>query len=129
MFGLAVLAALIVVVIVVGLRSLSKPVVDGDLAVIEQLREVGSNLAKPHDLEFFLYFPTEEKARAAQSQLSNDGFVAKVELGADNKNWLCFATQTLVPTHERLAAMRVRLEGVASTLGGEYDGWGSGVVE
>ena len=39
--------------------------VDRDLLVLQQLRKAGSDLAKTHSAEFFLFFPQEEPARRA----------------------------------------------------------------
>src|SRR5882672_8366400 len=35
---------------------------DLDQQVLDQLKKAGSNLSKPHDIEFFLYFQTKESA-------------------------------------------------------------------
>lgn len=100
-----------------------------DAALIEQLRKAGSNVAKPHTPEFFLYFPTEKAAREAARQLEVEGYSAKAQLGAGNDGqWLCLATTTLVPSPEALAIIRRRMEGLAASLDGEYDGWGSPIV-
>jgi hypothetical protein len=44
-------------------RSKEKP--DLDQAVLVQLRKAGSDLSKPHNIEFFLYFPTRSVAEMA----------------------------------------------------------------
>jgi len=44
-------------------RSKEKP--DLDRSVLVQLRRSGSDLLKPHNIEFFLYFPTQSVADKA----------------------------------------------------------------
>lgn len=43
--------------------------------------------------------------------------------------WLCLATTTLVPSPQAIAIVRRRMEALATSLEGEYDGWGSPVVQ
>jgi len=127
--GLVLLIALVGGALTIWLRGRSQPRVDGDLAVIQQLANAGSDLSKPHPIEFFLYFPSEQLAQSAAAQVRQAGFQAKVELGAEKKNWLCLATKSLVPAHAALVAIRAQFEELASNLGGEYDGWGTPVVQ
>lgn len=126
--GSLVLLVLVVAAFVVWLRGRALPGADRDLAVIAQLEAAGSDLSKPHEIEFFLYFPSEQAANHAASRLRNASFGVEVQLGADGTRWLCLATRSLVPTHDALASSRALLEALASELGGEYDGWGAPVV-
>jgi len=103
---------------------------DLDQQVLNQLKEAGSNLNKPHNIEFFLYFPTEELAnRAAEEVRRKEGCNVKVELGADKSAWLCFATKEMIPKHSELVQLRSRFNDIADKFNGEYDGWGTGVVK
>jgi hypothetical protein len=43
----------------------SASVSEDDRAVLEQLRAAGSDLSKPHQIDFYLYFTTEEAAQKA----------------------------------------------------------------
>src|SRR4051794_13152266 len=56
-----------------------------DAAVIEQLRAAGSDLSKPHELDFFLYFPTEAAAHAASEEIKGD-FTVEVRPAAKSKD-------------------------------------------
>ena len=49
-----------------------------DARVIDQLRKRGSDPFKPHDLDFFLAFPTREAADAVAAQLTTEGFKTDV---------------------------------------------------
>lgn len=100
-----------------------------DQQVLDQLKDAGSNLNKPHPIEFFLYFPTEELANRAASEVKGEGFNVKVELGADNSSWLCLATKQMIPENVELVRLRKRFDEIAQKFQGEYDGWGAGVVK
>jgi len=96
--------------------------------VIVQLQKAGSNLAMPHMIEFFLYFPTESVANQAASRIRDAGFQSEVKKAAQGEMWLCFATKEMVPTQDALEAVRNNFDSLATSLGGEYDGWGCSVV-
>jgi hypothetical protein len=109
-------------------RNRPRPTVDGDLVVISQLRQAGSDLSKPHPIEFFLYLPSEQAALRVAESVREAGFQTEVVMGADGKNWLCRATKDMVPEHRALVEVRARFEKLASDFGGEYDGWETKVV-
>ena len=46
---------------------------DKDHSVLEKLFELGSNMTKPHQIDFFLYFPTKEKAQLAAKVIEKYG--------------------------------------------------------
>jgi regulator of ribonuclease activity B len=109
------------------LFSSSKPT-DGDEAVLKQLAKAGSRLSQSHNIEFFLYFPTESVAQEAASRIKKLGFGVKVGPAAQGPQWLCFVTKEMVPELAALQKIRTDFEQLATSLGGEYDGWGTGVV-
>jgi hypothetical protein len=102
---------------------------DLDQQVLDQLKKAGSNLSKPHDIEFFLYLLTKELANSAAEEIEEEGATVKVERAADDSAWLCFATKRMVPDHAELVRLRKKFNGIASRLKGEYDGWGTEVVK
>lgn len=99
-----------------------------DQAVLEKVAEFGSNLELPHAVHHYLYFPTEDTARRAGARLSAEGYEIEIRLGADDVNWLTLASHRLLLTPENVIGIRFLMESVASSLGGEYDGW-EAVVE
>jgi regulator of RNase E activity RraB len=99
-----------------------------DRQVIAQLRQAGSDLSRPHPIEFFLYFPDEAAASAAAAELAGQGFGQRIERAARGPAWLLFLTRSMPPEEARLVALRRELEAVAARHGGEYDGWGTPVV-
>lgn len=101
--------------------------VSPDGQVLLQLKKVGSNLSKPHDVEFFLYFPAESIAEQAATRIRAAGFTVEVKPAAKGNDWLCFATRRMVPDIAALEQIRKDFTQLATALGGEYDGWGTGV--
>ena len=101
---------------------------DPDQQVLDQLKAAGSDLTKPHNIEFFLYFPSEQKANEAGTQLKKEGLSIEVRGAAVSSDWLCFGKKEMIPKHSELVRLRRVFEALAKKLGGEYDGWGSPVV-
>jgi regulator of RNase E activity RraB len=100
---------------------------DLDDSVLVQLRKAGSNLSKQHQIEFFLYFPTQSAAEQAAVQVRDAGFEVKVDPAAKGNDWLCFATKKMVPELTAMQEIRSNFNKLASSIGGEYDGWGTAV--
>lgn len=105
------------------------PASNPDAEVIEQLRQAESNLEKPHPIEFFFYFPTETAADSACDVLKSRDFSVSVRPGASTSDFLCLAEKLLIPTVDELNRLTSEFESLAARLGGEYDGWGSPIVE
>jgi hypothetical protein len=125
------LASLLVVPLIGGILSRwqKKEEPDLDQQVLDQLKQAGSDLSKPHDIDFFLYFPTEASANEAAKDVKVEVDDVKVQLGADKKNWLCFATKRMIANHDKLVGLRRRFNQIAHQGQGEYDGWGTEVVK
>src|SRR5688572_22890891 len=102
---------------------------DLDQQVLDQLKKAGSDLSKPHNIEFFLYFPTDVSANAAAKDVKAEVDNVRVQLGSDQKTWLCFGTKRMIPNHSKLVALRKRFNEIAHTGAGIYDGWGTEVVK
>lgn len=102
---------------------------DIDQKVLEQLIHWGSDLSKPHNFDFFLYFQTEETAKLAATVIEREGFEIEIQLGADKEKWLCLAMKKMVPEEEELVEIRKWFESIANELDGEYDGWGTIVTD
>jgi regulator of RNase E activity RraB len=101
---------------------------DPDQLVIEQLRKAGSDVSKPHKIEFFLYFPTKSSATEVASTIRKLWFGVDVAPAAQGTQWLCSATKTMIPELPALQKIRREFTALADTKGGEYDGWGTGIV-
>jgi regulator of RNase E activity RraB len=102
---------------------------DLDQSVLVQLRKAGSDLTKPHHIEFFLYFPTQPVADQAALTIRKAGFEVEARNAAQGDHWLCFATKTMVPELSDLQKIRGDFVRLAASMNGEYDGWGTQVVK
>jgi regulator of RNase E activity RraB len=111
-----------------GYRAGGKPK-SGDALVLDQLRKAGSDLSKPHSIEFFLYLPTQEAAQKVADEIRRKGFGASVKRAEQGPNWLCLGTKSMVPDLLAIEAVRAEFEKTAQSFGGEYDGWGTPVVK
>ena|SRR5258706_5964894 len=127
--AIAVLVAFVVVGMVGLVRQWRTPTVDPDRAVLEQLQKAGSNLNKPHDVEFFLLFRTHEAAQTAANELSQSGYATHADSAGTKTAWFCKATTSLVPELDALRLARRHLSTLANRLGGRYDGWGTPIVK
>ena len=98
-----------------------------DQQTLERLRTAGSDLSKAHTLQFYLYVPSQQDAKAAATTLQENDFDTVVKWGADGKNWLCLAQKTMTPTIENLTEARQTFKTLATRYRGEYDGWEAAV--
>jgi hypothetical protein len=98
-----------------------------DEAVLNLLSTSRADLSKRRLINFYLYFPTQEKAKIAGNELTNLGLEVEYAQSSDERNWLCLASKDLVPSFSSLNSIRKKLESIASKLGGFYDGWETGL--
>jgi regulator of RNase E activity RraB len=107
--------------------SLSKEqwssVAEEDQKVLDQMREAGSDLSKPHAMEFYLHFPTEEAANLVAMRVEAEGFHAEVKEERPGRAWLCYVTKMMVPEGTMITAIGHRFTVLANEFQGEYTGW------
>ena len=96
---------------------------DPDEAVIIQLRKAGSDLSKPHTIDFYLYFPLQSAAEQAATRMKQTGYTVKVDRGAKGDDWLCLGTKQVIPELSTIQAITRDLNALAASLHGVYDGW------
>ncbi len=109
---------------------------DKDLAVLHRLKELGSDLSKPHTVDFFLYFPSEEQAKSALSEIEREGYTVRIDCVPppwwrrlfSKPVWSCRATKSMVPEEEAILETSAWFDGVAKHFCGEYNGWGTEVL-
>ena len=92
-----------------------------DQAALDQLREAGSDMTKPHPFDFYIYHPEKAGAIEICGELQDEGFKVTVREGAQGNEWLCFASHSFVPSVEKLAELEEKFEGLVEVYGGEYD--------
>jgi len=100
-----------------------------DAQVLAQLRKAGSDLSKPHPIEFFLYAPSKEAAQRLEAQVRALHFETKVQPAAQGSEWLVLATKSMVPRQADLVSVREKFTALAAAEKGQYDGWGTPVVK
>ena len=96
-----------------------------DARLIDQLRKRGSDPFKPHDVDFFLAFPSGEAAEQLAVQLRSEGFDADVH-ESDESGDLRFSLHAHKSLHLTVPDMQElsrRLTDAATARGGRYDGW------
>lgn len=76
----------------------------------------------PEYIEHFFYFPRSSDAEMAAEQLRVRGWPTKVELGADDRDWLVLATQP-ARGDEDLIDTFPEMEDLATKFNGIYDGY------
>jgi Regulator of ribonuclease activity B len=96
-----------------------------DARLIDQLRKRGSDPFKPHDVDFFLAFPSNEAAEQLAAQLRGEGFDADVHDSPDSGalRFSLHAHKSMQLTVPDMQDLSRRLTDAATALGGRYDGW------
>jgi|SRR5690606_16823030 regulator of RNase E activity RraB len=101
-----------------------------DARVIENLISAGSDISKPHNIDFFMFMPSKAKANSAAAEMEHLGYtIASVDRDSAQSQWQIHATRVMAPQLDAMTATTRTLESVAAKHGGDYDGWGTGVVE
>jgi hypothetical protein len=96
-----------------------------DERLIDQLRKRGSDPFKPHDVDFFLAFPTHEAAQELAAQLTIEGFKTDV-IDTPESGELRYSLHAQKSLHLSVPDMKDlsrRLTDAAVARGGRYDGW------
>lgn len=102
---------------------------NADAKVIDQLQLAGSDLSKPHPVEFFFYFPTITSAISVCDTLDSQAYTVSAKPSASTDEFVCLATKSMVLTVDEMTQLTSEFEHLATQFGGTYDGWGSPVVE
>ena len=96
-----------------------------DARLIDQLRKRGSDPFRPHDVDFFLAFPSAEAAEQLAVQLRSEGFDAVLVDEPQNGDlrYSLHAHKSMQLTVPDMQALSRRLTDAAREKGGRYDGW------
>lgn len=107
-----------------------------DQEVLRSLATAGSDLSRPHPIDFYFYFPRREWATAAARVLAQEGFLVAIRgpripwwkrpfVRAPHK---VEAHKSVVPTEDTIFALTDRLNALAKEHGGTYEGWEAPVL-
>ncbi len=110
-------------------RKIARDDKDPDAHVFTVLKDAGSDFAKPHVVDFYLYFPEKAAAEASAEFLAGNQFKTQVLEGATKtESWLCLATRVMMMDTGQMRKWREFFTGLATRAGGEYDGWECAIV-
>lgn len=102
---------------------------EADVQTLSAMKQAGADLTKPTEVTYFLYFPTRERAEQAAGSANTGPLAANVRPAATGNTWLCEVRGVMVPSESAIHAASTRLAALATSLGGEYDGWEAEVVK
>jgi hypothetical protein len=96
-----------------------------DARLIDQLRKRGSDPFKPHDVDFFLAFPTPDGAMEVERTLKSEGFDAEIVDTPENGElrYVLHAHKSMQLTVPDMQELSRRLTEMATERKGRYDGW------
>jgi hypothetical protein len=102
----------------------------GDLQVIEALKDAGSDLAKPHPIDFYcVEFPDRKAADAFAQEIDAPDWKVDVHQTPDTVGWTVVASTVMVPEIHAISHVSARFSKLASKHGGDYDGWEAAVTK
>jgi hypothetical protein len=100
-----------------------------DQVVLDNLKLAGSDLSKPHNVDFSFYFPDEASVDRFIAKLSREpAYKIEVFDGDDGYEWVVEVTRTFIPSLVTIEETSKELAALAKSEGGEFDGWGAAVV-
>ena len=107
-----------------GSRRAPKTPADADRRALQQLQALGADLTKPRHVIHYVYFADEEAARRAAREMEQAGYSITV-VSPDERflEWRVHADAMRVVSETTIDGFRSWFEQVATTHGGEYDGW------
>jgi len=107
-----------------GSRRAPKTPADADRWALGQLESLGADLTKPRHVIHFVYFEEEESARRAAAEMEQAGYSTTIVPPDERfREWRVHAECTRVMSQTTVDGFRSWFAHVASTHGGEYDGW------
>ena len=97
--------------------------------VIAALEESGSDLSKPHPVDFYIYFDERSDADAAAKSLAAKGYDAEVDPEQVDTEWLLIASKESTMSEAKIDALEAEIVAVAEPANGVYEGWETEIVE
>jgi hypothetical protein len=96
---------------------------DRDSTAVEAFRKAGGDATRPVMLRHYLYFALEYEARVVAAQLGQEGFETELRNAVLNSGVLLLARREETLSVERIHELRAKLNELALSQKGEYDGW------
>ncbi len=98
---------------------------DLDRRLLRLLQKRGSNMRKPHAIEFYVYFKTKTGAGKARARLRKAGFHVELLADSSGRRWLCLSILEMPPAWGAIQSVKRRLNRLVKPFGGYCDGWGT----
>ena len=102
---------------------------DSDGEAIQKLIDNGSDVTKPHQINFYFDFNESKGAKKTCARLKTEGFVPLVTTIEGQELHTCRAAKSMVPELRTMRDLTTRFTILAKKLGGKYDGWDAETVE
>ena len=102
---------------------------DADRLVIAQLKEQGSDITKPTDVIFYLYFPTQADAESLRATVADMGFTVDIHQIDGYTDWTLAANKTMIPSEDNILPLNHKFDDLAASKNGTYDGWEAALVK
>jgi len=102
---------------------------EADRLAIARLKDQGSDITKPTDVIFYLYFPTQANAEVLRASISDMGFNVDIHQLDGYKEWTLAANKTMVPSEANILSLSHQFESMAASEDGTYDGWEAALVK
>ena len=120
----------IVIALANPLTAMAQENMSPDAKTLKALVDAGSDLAKPHVIDHWLYCRDETTARAAGQELTAAGFsVEGINKESEGADWRLLARKTMVPRLADVERTSADLEDLAKRHHGDYDGWETQIEE
>jgi hypothetical protein len=125
----ALVALLILIALAACKPSESDGIYEADAKVVAALRDAGSDLSKPHPIDFYFYgFADRASAERLGQELNRPGWKIDVHQTPDTTEWTVVASAVMIPDARAISNLGARFETQARRFGGAYDGWEAAVT-
>lgn len=95
--------------------------------ILRLLKKRGSNLGKPHAIEYYVYFKSKASARKARAVIREKGFHVELLTDSSGRRWICLSIIEFIPSYKAILAAKRKLNALAKPWGGWCGGWGTQV--
>jgi hypothetical protein len=95
-----------------------------DRDVYVEFERHNPDLSRPHEVNWFLYFSTEDAARTVAAMLSSEKFQIDVHKLDENSDCTVEATRSLAVSYMLVMRITNRVQQICEAHGGTFDGWG-----
>lgn len=98
---------------------------DADGMSLINLREHGSNLSKPMEIDFFVAVPNPEIGALLKPLIEPLGFKCSLEQDEETSDWTLYCFILVIPAYATIIDIQKRLNDISNPYGAKSDGWGT----